>query len=146
MYHCHIHFYFVGQESGVFSHVKRSAPWEHFTYTFTESREPSAALAADSDVIFAALQGTDAPERLRLLLDSKRPEAECILLTDAETLPLLTEYLASAAVPGGDCVSLLPLAGPVQTGERRLGNQRISGSDHQQRAEPGLVQGQKRHP
>ncbi len=97
MYHCHIHFYFVGQESGVFSHIKQSAPLEHFTYTFTESQEPSASLAAASDVIFAALQGMDASECLRLLLDSKRPEAECILLTDAQTLPLLTNRLPEVA-------------------------------------------------
>ncbi len=97
MYHCHIRFYFVGQEPNVFSHVRKAVPLEHFTYAFSESLEPSAELAAASDVIFAALQGTEAVEQLRLLLDAKRPEAECILLTDAATLPLLTDCLPEVA-------------------------------------------------
>ncbi|MCI8810892.1 MAG: response regulator [Oscillibacter sp.] len=97
MYHCHLQFYLAGHEPAVFQHIKTAKPLEHFTYAFSESLEPSASLAAASDVIFASIQGPEAPNTLRMLLEHKRPDAECILLTDEDTLALLSLHLPSVS-------------------------------------------------
>ncbi|MDE7297453.1 MAG: response regulator [Lachnospiraceae bacterium] len=93
MYHCCIHFYFIGEESHLFETMKEMPPLEHFTHEFFESTVPSAASAADADVIFAALSGMDAAETVRMLLAARRQDAELILLAQREQIAQLTGLL-----------------------------------------------------
>ena len=97
MYHCHIRFCFIGENSEFFQIMKKAAPLEAFTHSFTISPRPSAASLDDADVIFAALQGPDALEDLRQLLARKCPEAECVLLAGAETFAALTSSLSDVS-------------------------------------------------
>ena len=60
MYHCHIHFYFIGDSHHIFQEIKEISPLEHFTHEFSESVEPECALAAKADVIVADVHETDA--------------------------------------------------------------------------------------
>ena len=80
MYHCHIRFYFTGQQCRAFEVAKNMSPMEHFSHEFSESNEPSEALAAGADVIFANLHDADAKEMLQILISGKRKEAELIVL------------------------------------------------------------------
>ena len=82
MYHCHIHFYLAGSQDRLFDIIKKAAPLEPFTHTFTESDSPRKDLAAKADVILANIQDMDAREALETLLSGKREEAELILLAD----------------------------------------------------------------
>ena len=91
MYRCHIHFYLVGHRPDFFEPLKRLPPLEHFTHTFTQSREPDAALAGAADVILADLRGLDASDALAVLAGAG--EAERILIVEKEQIPQLTDWL-----------------------------------------------------
>ena len=91
MYRCHIHFYLVGHRPDFFEPLKRMPPLEHFTHTFTQSREPDAALAGAADVILADLRGLDASDALAVLAGAG--EAERILIVEKEQIPQLTDWL-----------------------------------------------------
>lgn len=95
MYHCHVHFYLIGRQHGIWDTIQAMPPLEHFTHTFTTGAKPDAALLADADIIFANLQGMDAPAALKTISDGRRREAELILLADANQIALLSSQLAA---------------------------------------------------
>ncbi len=90
MYHCHVHFYLLGQQSRVFEIIKKMPPLEHFTHEYMESSEPEEALAAKADVIFADLRNLDAKEAVQTLIQAKSEEAELILLAEKEQIDILS--------------------------------------------------------
>ena len=51
MYHCHVNFYLLGQQSGFLEKIKEMPPMEHFTHEYMESPEPEQSLAAKADVV-----------------------------------------------------------------------------------------------
>ena len=55
MYHCHVHFYFTGQNCRVFEIIKESSRPENFTYTFAADEVPEKNAASAADVIVANL-------------------------------------------------------------------------------------------
>jgi len=93
MYHCHIRFYLSGHSNKVFEIMKGTDPLENFTHEFSESEEPAEGLAAEANVIIANLQGMDVPKALHTLLTGKKTEAELILLTDPDRLPVLSDSM-----------------------------------------------------
>ncbi len=84
MYCCHILFYLIGCHNAVTESIKRMTPLAHFTHSFLESSEPETEAAAQADVLFADLRGTDADKMLQTLAKYKKKEAELILLADRE--------------------------------------------------------------
>lgn len=80
MYHCHVSFYFTGNQKRLFDVVRSMSPLSAFTHDFSESADPQEALAAGADVILAEVCGTDAAKAVRELTAWKKPEAELILL------------------------------------------------------------------
>lgn len=93
MYHCHIRFYFIGVQNDILESIKEMTPLEHFTHTFWESDEPEAEKAAQADVLFIDLQGTDAVKMLRTLTEYKKKEAELILFADTQQVMCLSDDL-----------------------------------------------------
>lgn len=92
MYHCHVCFYVIGQGK-ILDIVKEMPPLEHFMHTFTHSGTPDASLAAKADVILADLAGMDADKTVRMLAQTKRKEAELILLVNREQNVMLVDEL-----------------------------------------------------
>ena len=82
MYHCHLHFYLLGQQEGVFDIIKEMPVFEHFTHDYMESSEPEEKLAAKADVVFADLRNLDAKKTLETLAQAMTEEAELILLAE----------------------------------------------------------------
>lgn len=80
MYHCHVSFYFTGNQKRLFDVVRSMSPFSAFTHDFSESADPQEALAAGADVILAEVCGTDAAKAVQELTAWKKPEAELILL------------------------------------------------------------------
>ena len=76
MYHCHMRFYFFGQEKKLFELFRAMPPLTAFTHEFFESRELNPALAAKADAIWADLRGVEAAQAARVQAAGKRPEAE----------------------------------------------------------------------
>ena len=97
MYHCHIHFYYMGRRQDIPEAVRALSPEENFTHTFLESAHPDGALAARADVILADLRDTDGRETVAVLAAAKKDGAGLILLADREQLPALEGCLAEAA-------------------------------------------------
>lgn len=93
MYHCRIQFYLIGHQCRTFEMIKGILPLEQFTHKFAHTDATEEELAANADVILVHLQDMDIEETLRMLISCKRKEAELILLTDREQMPLLTDYL-----------------------------------------------------
>lgn len=93
MYHCHIHFYFMGQPCRVFEIIKEMPALEHFSHQFLESRKPEGALTAKADVIVADLQDMDVKQGVRALITGKSKEAQLILLADQSQMALLADDL-----------------------------------------------------
>ena len=91
MYHCHLHFYFVGQPGRVSEVIKEIPPLEHFTHEFSASAEPESALAAKADVIVADLRAMDVKESVRTLDMEKKEGAELILLAEQNQISFLTD-------------------------------------------------------
>lgn len=89
MYHCHIRFYFTGQQCRAFEVAKSMSPMEHFSHEFSESDEPDKASLAGADVIFANLQDADAKEMLQMLISGKTKDAELIVLAGKDQFPCL---------------------------------------------------------
>lgn len=82
MYHCHIHFYFVGKSCRAFEIMKGMSPQAPFSHEFAESERPERELAAQADVIVADLLGMDEGEVLHMLTAGRKKESELILLAD----------------------------------------------------------------
>ncbi len=102
MYSCHTHFYLTGYHGRAFEIIKEMEPLEHFTHVFAESDSPDRALCSCADVIFADLQGMDAVEAVRTLVQDKRGEAELIVFADlkqrealAGEMPVLKDIWAA---------------------------------------------------
>nr|WP_296486151.1 response regulator [uncultured Acetatifactor sp.] len=93
MYHCHVHFYFTGQNCRVFEIIKESSRPENFTYTFAADEVPEKNAASEADVIVANLQGMDAVKTVRTLIAGKSEEARLILVAERMQMDLLTGEL-----------------------------------------------------
>ncbi len=92
MYHCHVNFYLLGQQSGLFEKLKEMSPMEHFTHEYLESPRPEETLAAKADVILADLRDLDAKETVQQLIRAKSKEGQLILLAEKEQISSLEEY------------------------------------------------------
>ena len=84
MYHCHVHFYFIGHQHRIMDVVKEMSPLDNFTHEFSEGDVPEAEMAAKADVIFAGLQNMDVEQTLQTLASYKKKEADIILLLGRE--------------------------------------------------------------
>ncbi|MCI8466519.1 MAG: response regulator [Lachnospiraceae bacterium] len=89
MYHCHMHFYFVGKPCRAFEVIKEMSPFPAFTHEFSESEDPETAMTARADVIFANLEETAISEKLLALAFGKPSEAELILFADGSRREIL---------------------------------------------------------
>lgn len=94
MYHCHVQFYCMGSQGGVFDMIKKMPPLDHFTHEFSESDRLDEILAAKADVILADLAGVDARETVNALRACKKQEAELILLADSAQTELIADAFA----------------------------------------------------
>lgn len=94
MYHCHVRFYFMGGQSQLFDTIKNMTPLDAFVHEFTESENPQETLAANADVIFADLTGTDGVKAVQALTIWKKPEADFILLAGQNQFAELADRLA----------------------------------------------------
>lgn len=93
MYHCHIRFYLSGGQHGIFDVIKKMSPLGHFTHEFYESSTPEIPLAANADVIFADITGTDAKKAVQTLVSGKNKEACLILLANKDQITALGDML-----------------------------------------------------
>lgn len=93
MYHCHLHFYLVGQDPGLWEPLRALPAYAEFTHYFAESAEPEREAAAAADVIFADLRGQQAEAAIAVLSEGKRPEAELIILAEDGGLAGLSDKL-----------------------------------------------------
>lgn len=91
MYHCQVHFYFVGRSCKAFEIIREIAPLEHFTHVFSQSSHVEEAPAARADIILASLEDEDAKETVKVLAAAKREDAELILLAGKEDTAFLAE-------------------------------------------------------
>ena len=93
MYHCHIHFYLLGQKCRIFEVIKEMPPMEQFTHEYLESTGLETPLASGADVILANLQEADAGEAVRGILSCKAEKSQLILLAEKEQTAELRESL-----------------------------------------------------
>lgn len=93
MYHCHIQFYLAGGHNAVFESIKKTAPLEQFTHSFSESSGFETQTAAQADALFICLQGMDAAKTLQDILSCRKEDAELILLADREQIADLPESM-----------------------------------------------------
>lgn len=84
MYHCHVYFYFIGNQSQLFDSIRDMPALASAEHDFIESNYPSEESAAKADVILADLRGIDAANTVRSLSVWKKPEADLILLAEQE--------------------------------------------------------------
>ena len=83
MYHCRIHFYFIGRLCKIFEIIKEMPSLENFVHKFSESEIPEVKSVASADVIFVNLQDMDAGSaKLLEIVSNKKKEAELILLSE----------------------------------------------------------------
>ncbi|MCI9007214.1 MAG: response regulator [Lachnospiraceae bacterium] len=94
MYHCHIHFYFIGHHCRVFDMIQGTAPLDNFTHEYSESEKPDKKQSAGADVILLNLQGMDGTGDLCRILADKKKKAELIVLAGREQIPFLAESMA----------------------------------------------------
>ncbi|MCM1023409.1 MAG: response regulator [Prevotella sp.] len=88
MYHCHVHFYFIGEKNRLFELMKEMPPLENFTHSFCESVCFEKESAEKADAVFAAVNGGKAEEAFRIASEIKE-DAELILLADNDAVPAL---------------------------------------------------------
>lgn len=93
MYHCRIHFYFIGQKCNILDVIKEMTPFTHFTHEFSESGAIEETLIVDADVIFVNITGTEGKKMLRELSARRKKDAEIILLTDKDGFAGLEDEL-----------------------------------------------------
>ncbi|MCI9351788.1 MAG: response regulator [Lawsonibacter sp.] len=94
MYHCFIHFYLVGFAREDSEALKEMPSFENFAHMFTESAQLDWSLAARADVILADLRSLGDTSVVQELLQTKRREAQLLLLAGQEQLPELTGCLS----------------------------------------------------
>ena len=97
MYHCHINFFFLGNQRKLFKVLEGIPPLEHFTHEYFESKTPYESMISKADVIIADLENMDAAATIQMLLSEKKPKTELIILADKAQLTQLS------ALPG--CLS-----------------------------------------
>ncbi len=101
MYHCRIHFYFVGPSCRTFEIIRKSSPLEGFSHVFAESDRPQTQLASEADVIWVHLGDMDVKETLGTLISAGRRDAEVILLADGGNMTELAEELSKEVSSAG---------------------------------------------
>lgn len=72
MYHCHINFFFLGNQRKLFKILEGMPPLEHFTHEYFESKTPYESMISKADVIIADLEKMDAASTLQMLLSEKK--------------------------------------------------------------------------
>ncbi len=80
MYHCHVRFYFISREPGLFQILKKAAPLPAFSHEFLESGRIQQHLLEKADLTIADLRGRNAAETTTDILRGKRPEAQLIVM------------------------------------------------------------------
>lgn len=93
MYHCCLHFYWLGDRSEIFEIIKRMPPLEHFSHEYWESSEAEKSLAVQADVILANLQGREAKTVVDRVVSWKKKEAELILVAEKGQIGYLAGIL-----------------------------------------------------
>ncbi len=87
MYHCHLHFYFIGSRCEILEMLREIPPLEPFTHTFSKSREPQGDLLSQADVILVQLPDLAGENTLQALAAGKKQSADLILLADRTQFP-----------------------------------------------------------
>lgn len=95
MYHCNIHFYFIGLSCRAFEIIQETPPLEHFSHEFSKSDLFDAQLAASADVIFAYLKGMTELDIVQELTTGKRKDAALIFLADKEDFKLFNDHMSA---------------------------------------------------
>ncbi|MDE7193671.1 MAG: hybrid sensor histidine kinase/response regulator, partial [Oscillospiraceae bacterium] len=90
MYQCHIRFYFAGRQPEIYNTIKEMKPSECFSYEFSQSDTPDAALAANADIFFAEVCDEESARGLRELTSYRKP---VIVLADKQSAALLSDQL-----------------------------------------------------
>ena len=90
MYHCHINFFFLGNQRKLFKVLEGIPPLEHFTHEYFESKTPYESMISKADVIIADLENMDAAATIQMLLSEKKPKTELIILADKAQLTQLS--------------------------------------------------------
>lgn len=95
MYHCRVHFHFIGEESPFFETIKKMSPLKNFTYEFTQSVSPRTDALQQADFIFADLENKNAGEFAREAISAKKDTANIVLLAEKEQMSELSEAMES---------------------------------------------------
>lgn len=93
MYHCHVHYYFIGSQNEIFEIIKGMSPLENFSHEFSESSEPEKALIRKADVIFVCLRDTGLEEQIQMLVSEMKTGAELILIVKRDQLSALPDEM-----------------------------------------------------
>lgn len=93
MYHCHVCFYFIGNESQLFEIIRCMPALPSSEYEFIENKSADRESASRADVILADLRGMNAVEAVRNLATWKKQEADLILLAEQEQLDGMADCL-----------------------------------------------------
>ncbi len=93
MYHCHVCFYFIGNESQLFEIIRCMPALPSSEYEFIENKSADRESASRADVILADLREMNAVEAVRNLTAWKKQEADLILLAEQEQLDGMADCL-----------------------------------------------------
>lgn len=93
MYHCHLCFYFVGQQCNVLEAARELSPLEHFSHEFLESLSPDNNLIKQADVIFANITQTDGRDILQTITNIMDNSTQLILLAEQNQITDVTDFL-----------------------------------------------------
>ena len=107
MYHCHLHFYWMGPPGTELEALRGAEPLAGMSHSFSVSPEPDAALARGADVVFADLRGRDPRGTAGALLGMMKEGGELVLLAEREPAEGLF------GLPGVSDIWVLPM-GPAQ--------------------------------
>ncbi len=94
MYHCHVHFYLLGDACEIFDNIEVLPAPKQFTHAFSKSKTVEKTLIKEADVILANLVHMDAKQVLQILLQEKKEEAELIILAQQEQMGSLKDHLS----------------------------------------------------
>lgn len=94
MYHCHINFFFLGNQRKLFKILEGMPPLEHFTHEYFESKTPYESMISKADVIIADLEKMDAASTLQMLLSEKNQRQILSYLQTKTSLPSWQHCLA----------------------------------------------------
>lgn len=93
MYHCHVCFYFIGNQNQLFEIVRGMPPFSPFVHEFIESVHPREEFATKADVLLVDLQGLDTAKAVQTLIGWKKPEADLILLAEQGQFAVFADAL-----------------------------------------------------